>query len=82
MVYTALQNNLPELVLAAEKYAAGITKIGLNGMFASTEVPLEEKAYVQSRGGPSSGGGTRTPDTLIMIPFTSFIALRQTCDSL
>jgi hypothetical protein len=57
MVYTALQNNLTELVLAAEKYAAGITKIGLNGMFASTEVPLEEKASVQSRGGPSSGGG-------------------------
>ena len=32
--------------------------------------------------GTSSGGGTRTPDTRIMIPFSPFIALRQTCDSL
>ena len=30
---------------------------------------------------PSSGGGTRTPDTRIMIPFRPFIALRQTCNS-
>ena len=34
------------------------------------------------RGLQNSGGGTRTPDTRIMIPFTSFIALRQTGDSL
>jgi len=29
---------------------------------------LGEEPSVQSRGGPSSGGGTRTPDTRIMIP--------------
>jgi hypothetical protein len=44
MVYTALQNNLPELVPAAEKHAVGITKTGLNGMFESPEVPLRRKA--------------------------------------
>jgi hypothetical protein len=60
MVFRALRKVCPELVPAAEKHAAGITKIGLNGMFESAEVPQEEKPSVQSRGGPSSGGGTRT----------------------
>ena len=59
MVFRALRKVCPELVPAAEKHAAGITKIGLNGMFESAEVPLGEKPSVQSRGGPSSGGGTR-----------------------
>jgi hypothetical protein len=68
MVFRALRKVCPELVPAAEKHAAGITKIGLNEMFESAEVPLGEKPSVQSRGGPSSGGGTRTPDTRIMIP--------------
>ena len=60
MVFRALSRVCPELVPAAEKHAAGITRIGLNGMFESTQMPLEEKPSVQSRGGPSSGGGTRT----------------------
>ena len=68
MVFRALRKVCPELVPAAEKHAAGITKIGLNGMFESAEVPLGESPSVQSRGRPSSGGGTRTPDTRIMIP--------------
>ena len=59
MVFRALRKVCPELVPAAEKHAAGITKIGLNGMFESAEVPLGESPSVQSRGGPSSGGGTR-----------------------
>ena len=60
MVFRALRKVCPELVPAAEKHAADIAKIGLNGMFESPEVPQEEKPSVQSRGGPSSGGGTRT----------------------
>jgi hypothetical protein len=40
MVFKALRKVGPELVSAAEKHAAGMTKIGLNGMFESTEVPL------------------------------------------
>ncbi len=68
MVFRAIRKVCPELVTAAEKHAADITKIGLNGMFESAEVPLGESPSVQSRGGPSSGGGTRTPDTRIMIP--------------
>ena len=37
-------------------------------MFESVEIPSEEEPSVLSRGGLSSGGGTRTPDTRIMIP--------------
>ncbi len=40
MVFKALRKECPELVSAAEKHAAGMTKIRLNGMFESTEVPL------------------------------------------
>jgi hypothetical protein len=40
MVFKALRKVCPELVSAAEKHAAGMTKIGLNGMFESTEAPL------------------------------------------
>ncbi len=62
MVFRTLRKVSPELVLAAEKHAAGMTKTGLNEMFESTEVPLEEKPTVQSRGGPNSGGhGIRAP---------------------
>ena len=68
MVRRALKRVCPELVANAEQHAAGITKIGLNGMFESVEVPSEEEPSVLSRGGLSSGGGTRTPDTRIMIP--------------
>ena len=67
MVFRALRKVCPELVPAAEKHAAGITRIGLNGMFESTQMPLEEKPSVQSRGGPSSGGGTRTDQAIARV---------------
>ena len=60
MVRRALKRVCPELVANAEQHAAGITKIGLNGMFESVEVPSEEEPSVLSRGGLNSRGGTRT----------------------
>ena len=51
MVRRALKRVCPELVANAEQHAAGITKIGLNGMFESVEVPSEEEPSVLSRGG-------------------------------
>ena len=40
MVFRALRKVCPELVPAVEEHAAGIAKIGFNGMFESAEVPL------------------------------------------
>ena len=68
MVYTALQNNLPELVPAAEKHATRITKIGKKAMFRNQEVDATSSHPLILSGAESSGGGTRTPDTRIMIP--------------
>ena len=60
MVYTALQNNLPELVPAAEQHAVGITKTGLNRMFESAESTLANRSSLRKWGGLSSRGGIRT----------------------
>ena len=68
MVYTALQNNLPELVPAAEKHATRIVKIGKKAMFRNQEVDANSSHPLILSGAESSGGGTRTPDTRIMIP--------------
>ena len=68
MVYTALQNNLPQLVPAAEKHARRIVKIGKKAMFRSQEVDATSSNPLILSGAKSSGGGTRTPDTRIMIP--------------
>ena len=59
MVYTALQNNLPELVPAAEKHATRITKIGKKAMFRNQEVDATSSNPLILSGAKSSGGGTR-----------------------
>jgi hypothetical protein len=59
MVYTALQNNLPELVPAAEKHATRIVKIGKKAMFRNQEVDATSSNPLILSGAKSSGGGTR-----------------------
>jgi hypothetical protein len=66
MAFIALRKVCPELVSAAEKHAAGITKIELNGMFESTEGLVAEeglelvvvfagKSYILSAAGDKLG---------------------------
>jgi hypothetical protein len=59
MLITALQNNLPELVPAAEKHATRITKIGKKAMFRNQEVDATSSNPLILSGAKSSGGGTR-----------------------
>ena len=68
MLFIALNRNLPELVEAATEHALGITKIGKNKMFGTPTVRATPVWSPPRDIFKSSGGGTRTPDTRIMIP--------------
>ena len=68
LVHTALQINHPELAEAALEHASDITKIGMRGLFRIPSVDIATHSTTSLAEVLSSEGGTRTPDTRIMIP--------------
>ena len=68
LLHTALQNNHPELAEAALEHASNITKIGMRGLFRIPSVDIALHSTTSLAEVLSSEGGTRTPDTRIMIP--------------
>ena len=67
-LYIALQTNHPELAEAALEHASDITKIGMRGLFRIPSVDIASHSTTSLAEVLSSEGGTRTPDTRIMIP--------------
>ena len=67
-LYIALQNNHPELAEKALEHAQNITKIGMRGLFRIPSVDIASHSTTSLAEVLSSEGGTRTPDTRIMIP--------------
>ena len=68
LVHTALQTNHPELAEKALEHAQNITKIGMRGLFRIPSVDIASHSTPSLAEVLSSEGGTRTPDTRIMIP--------------
>ena len=68
LLHTALQTNHPELAEAALEHASDITKIGMRGLFRIPSVDIASHSTTSFAEVLSSEGGTRTPDTRIMIP--------------
>ena len=68
LLHTALQTNHPELAEAALEHASNITKIGMRGLFRIPSVDIASHSTTSLAEVLSSEGGTRTPDTRIMIP--------------
>ena len=67
-LYIALQTNHPELAEAALEHTQNITKIGMRGLFRIPSVDIASYSTTSLAEVLSSEGGTRTPDTRIMIP--------------
>ena len=67
-LYIALQTNHPELAEKALEHAQNITKIGMRGLFRIPSVDIASYSTTSLAEVLSSEGGTRTPDTRIMIP--------------
>ena len=67
-LYIALQTNHPELAEAALEHAQNITKIRMRGLFRIPSVDIASYSTTSLAEVFSSEGGTRTPDTRIMIP--------------
>ena len=67
-LYIALQTNHPELAEKALEHAQDITKIGMRGLFRIPSVDIASYSTTSLAEVLSSEGGTRTPDTRIMIP--------------
>ena len=67
-LYIALQTNHPELAEAALEHTQNITKIGMRGLFRIPSVDIASHSTTSLAEVFSSEGGTRTPDTRIMIP--------------
>ena len=67
-LYIALQTNHPELAEKALEHAQNITKIGMRGLFRIPSVDIASHSTTSLAEVLSSEGGTRTPDTRIMIP--------------
>ena len=68
LLHTALQINHPELAEAALEHAQNIAKIGMRGLFRIPLVDIASHSTPSLAEVLSSEGGTRTPDTRIMIP--------------
>ena len=68
LLHTALQTNHPELAEAALEHTQNITKIGMRGLFRIPSVDIASHSTTSLAEVLSSEGGTRTPDTRIMIP--------------
>ena len=68
LLYTALQTNHPELAEKTLEHASDITKIGMRGLFRIPSVDIASHSTTSLAEVLSSEGGTRTPDTRIMIP--------------
>jgi hypothetical protein len=67
-LYIALQTNHPELAEKALEHTQNITKIGMRGLFRIPSVDIASHSTTSLVEVLSSEGGTRTPDTRIMIP--------------
>ena len=67
-LYIALQTNHPELAEKALEHAQDITKIGMRCLFRIPSVDIDSYSTTSLAEVLSSEGGTRTPDTRIMIP--------------
>ncbi len=68
LLHTALQTKRPEFAEAALEHASDITKIGMRGLFRIPLVDIASHSTPSLAEVLSSEGGTRTPDTRIMIP--------------
>ena len=68
LLHTALQTNHPELAEKALEHASDIAKIGMRGLFRIPSVDIASHSTTSLAEVSSSEGGTRTPDTRIMIP--------------
>ena len=68
LLHTALQTNHPELAEAALEHTQNIAEIGMRGLFRIPSVDIASHSTTSLAEVFSSEGGTRTPDTRIMIP--------------